>query len=172
MSARPQPIASANEATQAIENLAAIVDRLIATVEDETAHMRAGRLRAALALEETKSELAHSYATESGRLKVAEALVVRALPAALKDLRRRHERFQNSAANQSHGTGHRPCSVGRHHPRGVRRDGQETRALDLRREWPRQRAERDGGAADGGEPEFVGPPRPDGGRARTPVESQ
>ena len=87
-------IASTAEAALAIDNLSTIVDRLIGTVENETAHMRAGRLRDALALEETKSELARSYAVESGRLKAAEAMVVRALPDALTRLRRRHERFQ------------------------------------------------------------------------------
>ncbi len=92
--AEPTDIASAGEAAQAIKNLSAIMDRLIATVEDETAHMRAGRLHAALALDETKSQLARGYAAQSGRLKAAEAVVVRALPDALKDLRRRHERFQ------------------------------------------------------------------------------
>lgn len=90
----PNAITSAGEAAQAIESLSAIMDRLIATVEDETGHMRAGRLRDALALAETKTELARSYAAESGRLKAAEAVVVRAQPEALKDLRSRHERFQ------------------------------------------------------------------------------
>lgn len=92
--AAPKPIASAAEAAQAIETLGAIMDRLIATVEDETAHMRAGRLHDALALEPTKAELARSYTMESGRLKAAEATVTRALPDAIKDLRQRHERFQ------------------------------------------------------------------------------
>lgn len=90
----PNAITSAGEAAQAIESLSAIMDRLIATVEDETEHMRAGRLHDALALEDTKTELARSYATESGRLKAAEAIVARAQPDALKDLRGRHERFQ------------------------------------------------------------------------------
>lgn len=91
----PPRIADAGEAARAIENLGAILDRLIAAVEDETGHMRAGRLRDALALNEIKTELARSYATESGRLKAAEALVVRALPGPLKELRRKHERFQS-----------------------------------------------------------------------------
>ncbi len=94
--AQPQPnaIASAAEAAQAIDTLSAIMDRLIATVEDETEHMRAGRLHDALALEETKTELARSYTAESGRLKAAEAIVARVQPNAIKDLRSRHERFQ------------------------------------------------------------------------------
>ena len=87
-------IASTGEATQAIGNLAALLDRMIATVEDETAHMRAGRLHDALALEETKTELARSYAAESGRLKAAQKIVAGVPKDTLQDLRSRHERFQ------------------------------------------------------------------------------
>ena len=96
MSATPQTnaIANAAEAAQTIENLNAIMDRLTAAVEDETAHMRAGRLHEALAIEDTKTELARRYALESGRLKAAQAIIVRALPEAVADLRRRHQAFQ------------------------------------------------------------------------------
>jgi hypothetical protein len=93
--AEPNAIASPGEATQVIEYLTGIVDRLIATVEDETEHMRAGRLHDALALEETKTELARSYAAESARLKAAGATVARAKAEALEGLRSRHERFQD-----------------------------------------------------------------------------
>lgn len=95
-SAQPAPaaIASAGEAAQAIDSLSATLDRLIATVEDETELMRAGRLKDALALEATKTELARSYTAESGRLKAAAAIVSHAQPEALKELRSRHERFQ------------------------------------------------------------------------------
>lgn len=96
MSAQPEPSAITNvsEAAQAIENLTAIMDRLVETVAEETEHMRAGRLHEALAVEGAKVELARSYAVESGRLKAAEALITSTLPDALRDLRRRHERFQ------------------------------------------------------------------------------
>ena len=92
--AEARGIANAGEAAQTIENLNAIMDGLTAAVEDETAHMRAGRLREALAIEDTKVELARRYALESGRLKAAEAFVIRALPDAVADLRRRHLAFQ------------------------------------------------------------------------------
>ncbi len=96
MSAAPEAnaIANAGEAAQTIENLNAIMDRLTAAVEEETAHMRAGRLTEALAVEDTKVELARRYTVESGRLKAAEALIRSALPGALADLRRRHQAFQ------------------------------------------------------------------------------
>jgi hypothetical protein len=92
--AEPQAIASAGEAAQAVETLSDILDRLIDTVEDETEHLRAGRLRAALALETTKAELARRYAAETARLQAANATVARLGPDTLKDLRARHDRFQ------------------------------------------------------------------------------
>lgn len=87
-------IASPGEAEQAIANLETIMDRLVATVESETAHMRAGRLREALALDKDKSGLARSYVLESARLRDARDLIARSLPQALARLRARHRRFQ------------------------------------------------------------------------------
>ena len=94
--AQPEPnaITSAGDAAQTIEKLAAIMDQLMSTVEEETAHMRAGRLRDALALEHAKSELARNFAVESARLNAAPAMIAGAPKDALKDLRRRHEHFQ------------------------------------------------------------------------------
>ncbi len=90
----PPAITNANEAAQAIATVSDLLDQLIATVEDETLHLRAGRLREALAHETTKSALARSYAAESARLKAAGAAVMRFEPAKVKELRRRHDRFQ------------------------------------------------------------------------------
>jgi len=70
------PIASAGEAERAIANLNKIMDRLIDTVEEETARYRAGRLRDAIELDEAKVELARAYAAESERVKEAQALGV------------------------------------------------------------------------------------------------
>ncbi len=53
-----QSIGTAAEAERAIASLNTIMDRLIETVEEETARMRKGRLRDALALETQKQELA------------------------------------------------------------------------------------------------------------------
>ncbi len=57
---RHRPIASAGEAERAIANLNTIMDRLVETVEEETAHVRAGRLRDAAELDEAKVELARA----------------------------------------------------------------------------------------------------------------
>lgn len=88
------PIASAAEAEHAIANLDRIMDRLVATVEEETARMRAGRLREAVVLGEAKADLARAYTAESGRVKLAKDVIARSLPEALARLRQRHDAFQ------------------------------------------------------------------------------
>jgi hypothetical protein len=90
----PAPIVSAGEAERAIANLNTIMDRLVQTVEEETARVRAGRLRDAIELDEAKVELARSYAAESERVKVAKDIIAQSLPQALDALRKRHEAFQ------------------------------------------------------------------------------
>jgi len=85
------PIASLGEAERVIANLHTIMDRLAETVEEETAHVRAGRLRDAAKLEEVKAELARHYGAESARLTAARALIAGSPPAALDRLRKRHE---------------------------------------------------------------------------------
>jgi hypothetical protein len=88
------PIASASEAAAAIANLHKIIDRLVATVEEETKRVRAGRLREAANLDDAKVELARLYAVETERVKAAKAIIARSLPDELDRLRARHDAFQ------------------------------------------------------------------------------
>jgi hypothetical protein len=87
-------IASVGEAEQVIANLNTIMDRLVETIAEETAHVRAGRLRDAATLEQAKAELARRYAAESERVKSAKDIIAKSLPAALDRLRQRHTAFQ------------------------------------------------------------------------------
>lgn len=97
---RPAPapaapiITSLSDAERAIANLHTIMDRLVATVTEETARVRAGRLRESGELERAKSELAHHYAIESERVKAAKGIIASSLPDALDALRKRHDAFQ------------------------------------------------------------------------------
>lgn len=88
------PIASVGEAERAIANLNKIMDRLTETVEEETARLRAGRLRDAVELDEAKVELARAYAAESDRVISAKDIIAKSLPDALDALRQRHDAFQ------------------------------------------------------------------------------
>ena len=96
MSATPEkPIASAGEAERAIANLNKIMDRLTETVEEETARVRAGKLRDAVELEGPKHELSLLFTAEIQRVKAAKAIIAQSLPEALDQLRRRHDAFQS-----------------------------------------------------------------------------
>jgi hypothetical protein len=88
------PIASAGEAEHAIANLHKIMDRLVDTVTEETARVRAGRLHDAVELDEAKVELARLYAAETERVKSAKDIIAKSLPDALDRLRQRHDAFQ------------------------------------------------------------------------------
>jgi hypothetical protein len=97
MQSRPggtPPIASIGEAQHAIANLERIMDSLLATVEEETALVRSGRIHDAAKLESAKSELAGFYLAETERLKASKSFVQHNLPDALASLRKRHESFQ------------------------------------------------------------------------------
>lgn len=87
-------ITSVGEAERAIVNLNAIMDRLVETVEQETARLRAGKLRDAVELDAAKVELARAYAAETERVKAAKDIIAKALPDALERLRLRHDAFR------------------------------------------------------------------------------
>jgi hypothetical protein len=88
------PITTAGEAEHAIANLNKIMDRLIETVEEETARVRAGKLRYAVELEAAKLELSKLYAAEVQRVKTAKAVIAQTQPHAVDHLRKRHDKFQ------------------------------------------------------------------------------
>ena len=69
--AKPEakPIESAAEAENLVRHLLAAMDALVATVEQETALVRAGKLKEAVALEANKTELARLYAADTAQVK-------------------------------------------------------------------------------------------------------
>jgi hypothetical protein len=128
------PIANLAEAERAIVSLNNIMDRLTETVEEETARVRAGRLRDAAELEQAKDELAARYGAETNRLKAAKDIIAASLPEALDR------------------AGHRACGRRGHHPRRFRRTRPQTGALDLWRHRPRQSSEHKDQPANGFQP--------------------
>jgi hypothetical protein len=87
------PIASLGEAQHVIAGLERIMDSLLATVEEETALVRDGRISDVARLEPAKAELAGRYVAETERLKASKDFVQHTLPDALAALRRRHDSF-------------------------------------------------------------------------------
>jgi hypothetical protein len=88
------PIATLGEAEQVVANLNTIMGRLVETIEEETARVRAGRLSDAIGLGTDKAELGRRYTAECERLKAARQFIARSLPDALAALRKRHAEFQ------------------------------------------------------------------------------
>jgi len=88
-----RPIESVGEAEKVISHLEGIMDSLLATLEEETAFVRAGRLHEAMALEEAKAEYARAYVADSDRIKLSRTFLCQALPDALASLRQRHDNF-------------------------------------------------------------------------------
>lgn len=91
---RAQPIASAADGARLIGQLNGAMDALLGLVEEETALVRKGSLRAAMAIGARKTELAHSYFADTERLKANAAFLAAHARQPLNRLRARHETFR------------------------------------------------------------------------------
>ena len=89
----PAPIATASEAENLVRHLSAAMDALVATVEQETELVRAGKLKQATTLEATKAELARIYAVDSAQVKANMPALTKHVPDLLKALRQQHDTF-------------------------------------------------------------------------------
>jgi hypothetical protein len=72
------------------------MDQLEQTVTEETARVRAGRLRDAMDLDGAKIECARLYALESERVRAAKDTIAKVAPALLDRLRQRHNNIFQS----------------------------------------------------------------------------
>jgi hypothetical protein len=79
---------------QTIEDVASLIERLRGVVEQETALVRAGRLREAAALAPTKAALAGELAAGGERLKANAELLQRAAPERCGTFRQAQETFR------------------------------------------------------------------------------
>lgn len=89
-----KPLGSQADAQKLLGHLCDIMDALLGTIEEETEHVRAGRLREAAELERTKAELASLYLADTARVKANADYIAGSLPDLLDDVRKRHETFQ------------------------------------------------------------------------------
>jgi len=89
----PQPIMTTAEAENLVRHLLAAMDALVTTVEQETALVRAGKLKDAGALEAAKSELARLYMTNTAQVKANLPVLSKQVPDLLAALRRQHDTF-------------------------------------------------------------------------------
>jgi hypothetical protein len=87
------PIQSRAEAENLVRHLLAAMDALVATVEQETTLVRSGKLKEAVALEATKSELARLYAADTAQVKANLPVLSERVPDLLAALRQHHDTF-------------------------------------------------------------------------------
>jgi hypothetical protein len=71
------------------------MDSLLAMIEEETALVRAGHLREAALLGQTKGDFARSYVTDMTRLAISRAALAKAAPEKVDAFRRRHAQFHD-----------------------------------------------------------------------------
>ena len=87
------PITTAAQAEQAIDQLAAVIEQLAGLIEQETVLVRSGRIRAASALQPAKAELAGRMFTAGERLKASAKFLRQSVPARCAALARLQESF-------------------------------------------------------------------------------
>ena len=88
-----QPIQSAAEAENLMRHLLTAMDALVATVEEETKLVRAGKLKDAVALEPMKAELARAYVSDTAQVKANLPVLKKQTPDLLTALRKQHDTF-------------------------------------------------------------------------------
>ena len=92
--AAPPRIDGAADAAALVGELARIMDALLSIVDEETALVRAGRLKEAADLEARKSELARLYVVRTSHVKAHAKVLPQLVPDLVDALRRRHGEFQ------------------------------------------------------------------------------
>jgi hypothetical protein len=88
------PIATPADARKLAEELLDVMSKLLGVVEQETALVRAGKVREAMALEQQKSALSGRYVTAIETLRVAQEHLRQVAPDLLASLKRHHETFR------------------------------------------------------------------------------
>jgi hypothetical protein len=88
------PITTSADAEQAIGNLTALLEKLTGVVEQETALVRAGRVRTATGLAASKAELGGQLFAASERIKQNAKFLRTSVPAACAALARMQEAFR------------------------------------------------------------------------------
>jgi hypothetical protein len=89
----PPPITTKAEAENLVRHLLAAMDALVATVEQETTLVRAGKLKEAGVLEATKAELGRLYAADTAQVKQNLPVLKAHVPELLDSLRKQHDTF-------------------------------------------------------------------------------
>jgi hypothetical protein len=91
----PRPtVATITQARKLSEELMDAMTSLLGVIENETALVRAGKLRDAMALEKHKSEMSRHYTSVIGTFKSNQPFFAKSAPELLKALHRHHDTFR------------------------------------------------------------------------------
>lgn len=88
------PITTPADARKLAEELLDVMSTLLTVIEQETALVRAGKVREGMDLEQQKSALTVRYVTAVETLKAAQAHLAQVAPDLLASLKRHHETFR------------------------------------------------------------------------------
>ena len=88
------PIATPADARRLAEEMLDVMNKLLAVIEQETAFVRAGKVREAIALEPQKTALTGRYLTAVETLRTAHKHLSQVAPELLASLKRHHETFR------------------------------------------------------------------------------
>jgi hypothetical protein len=89
-----QAIPTPVEARKLAEDLMDVMGALLGVIEQETALVRAGKVREAMRLEQQKSELSRRYMVTVESLKTSQKYLAQVSPELLTTLRRHHDTFR------------------------------------------------------------------------------
>ena len=89
-----QAVSTPAEARKLAEELMDVMGALLGVIERETALVRAGKLREAMALEGQKSELSRRYMVMVECLKISQTYLAQLSPELLTTLKRHHDTFR------------------------------------------------------------------------------
>ena len=140
-------IVNASAAEKAIAGLESIMDRLEQALTEETARVRAGKLRDAEALSETKIEFARLYAIESARIRAAKEINRAMDSRRVRPTEQAPQYLPRPAADKSDRACDRSRCVRRHHSGRFRRACTQASAVDLWRQRPGAGTDHEGNPA-------------------------
>jgi hypothetical protein len=89
-----RPITDQAEAQQVVGHLSDVMDALLGLVEEETQHVRLGRLTEVPRLADKKAKLARLYLADTARLQASQPYLAKVVPGVLQVLRERHNTFR------------------------------------------------------------------------------
>ena len=94
IAAPPPAAATPAEARKLAESMMEVMDTLLAVIEQETALVRAGKVREALKLEEKKNDMSRRYIAMISLLKASQKYLAQTTPDLLSALHRHHDVFR------------------------------------------------------------------------------